>query len=146
MRLHRRCGLALPPTAGRVPSEMDGPYCRRERVKRPGVDYGVGVHWLGRVGASGLGVKWKAFGRVNLTDEEMMRAMADCGCVELRFGIESGSDAVLERIKKGFTAAESLELIPEAIEIFPRVDTFYVWGYPFETMEDFNQSLFQQSR
>jgi len=37
---------------------------------------------------SGLNVKWKAFGRVNLTDEEMMQAMADCGCLELRFGIE----------------------------------------------------------
>jgi len=92
---------------------------------------------------SGLPVEWKAFGRVNLTDEEMMRAMADCGCVELRFGIESGSDRVLERIKKGFTAAETLELVPKAVGIFPRVDTFYVWGYPFETMEDFNQSLFQ---
>jgi radical SAM superfamily enzyme YgiQ (UPF0313 family) len=93
--------------------------------------------------ASGLGVEWKAFGRVNLTDEEMMRAMADCGCLELRFGIESGSDRVLERIRKGFTAAETLELVPKAVGIFPRVDAFYVWGFPFETMEDFNQSLFQ---
>ena len=92
---------------------------------------------------SGLDVHWKAFGRVNLTDLEMMQAMAACGCVELRFGIESGSDRILSRIKKGFTSAESLDLIPQAIEIFPRVDTFYVWGFPFETMEDFNQSLFQ---
>jgi radical SAM superfamily enzyme YgiQ (UPF0313 family) len=92
---------------------------------------------------SGLDVDWKAFGRVNLTDEDMMRAMADCGCVELRFGIESGSNRILKQIKKGFTAEESLSLVPPAVEIFPRVDTFYVWGYPFETMDDFNQSLFQ---
>jgi len=26
---------------------------------------------------------------------------------------------------------------------FPRVDTFFVWGFPFETMEDFHQTLFQ---
>lgn len=92
---------------------------------------------------SGLAVEWKAFGRVNLTDREMMRAMADAGCLELRFGIESGSDAVLSRIRKGFTAAEVLELVPQAVEILPRVDCFYVWGFPFETMEDFNQTLFQ---
>jgi len=92
---------------------------------------------------SGLDVEWKAFGRVNLTDEKMMRAMADAGCLELRFGIESGSDRVLKQIKKGFTAAESMDLIPKAVGIFPRVDAFYVWGFPFETMEDFNQSLFQ---
>jgi anaerobic magnesium-protoporphyrin IX monomethyl ester cyclase len=92
---------------------------------------------------TGLKLEWKAFGRINLVDEEMMREMAACGCLELRFGIESGSDRVLAEIKKGFTAAESLALVPKAVEIFPRVDAFYVWGFPFETMEDFNQSLFQ---
>jgi len=92
---------------------------------------------------SGLAVQWKAFGRVNLTDGEMLRAMAEAGCRELRFGIESGSDRVLKAIKKGFTAAECLELIPKAVGLFPRVDAFYVWGYPFETLEEFQQSLFQ---
>ncbi len=92
---------------------------------------------------AGLDVRWKAFGRVNLTDVEMMRAMADAGCVELRFGIESGSDAVLSRVRKGFTSAEVLDLVPRAVEIFARVDAFYVWGFPFETIEDFRQSLFQ---
>ncbi|MCL2742457.1 MAG: B12-binding domain-containing radical SAM protein, partial [Planctomycetaceae bacterium] len=90
-----------------------------------------------------LAVKWKAFGRVNLVDEEMMQAMSDTGCVELRFGVESGSDKVLQAIKKGFTTAEVLQRIPEAIKYFPRVDVFYVWGFPFETIEDFQQSLFQ---
>ncbi|MCE5276432.1 MAG: radical SAM protein [Planctomycetaceae bacterium] len=91
----------------------------------------------------GLKVKWKAFGRVNLVDEPMMQAMADCGCVELRFGIESGCDEILRRLKKGFTAAEVLEVVPKAINIFPRVDAFYIWGFPFETMDQFNLSLFQ---
>ncbi len=91
----------------------------------------------------GIDVQWKAFGRVNLVDDELMRAMAECGCVELRFGIESGSDRVLSTIKKGFTAADALQIVPKAVEIFPRVDAFFVWGFPFETMEDFNQTLFQ---
>jgi len=90
-----------------------------------------------------LNVRWKAFGRVNLTDVEMMNAMAETGCVELRFGIESGSDRVLSRVRKGFTAAQALDLIPRAIDIIPRVDTFFIWGFPFETMDDFNQTLFQ---
>jgi anaerobic magnesium-protoporphyrin IX monomethyl ester cyclase len=93
--------------------------------------------------ATGLALEWKAFGRVNLVDEEMMREMAACGCLELRFGIESGSDRVLGEIRKGFTAADSLAIVPKAIAIFPRVDAFFVWGFPFETLEDFNQSLFQ---
>lgn len=91
----------------------------------------------------GMDVSWKAFGRVNLVDKKMMRAMAECGCVELRFGIESGSDRVLKQIKKGFNTAQAMEVVPAAVEIFRRVDTFFVWGFPFETMEDFHQSLFQ---
>ena len=93
--------------------------------------------------SSGLDVEWKAFGRVNLVDKEMMKAMADCGCLELRFGIESASDKILKLTKKGFTASETLEVIPPAIDIFPRCDAFFIWGFPFETMDDFNQTLFQ---
>ena len=46
-------------------------------------------------------------------------------------------------IRKGFTAAQALEVIPKAVRIFPRVDAFFIWGFPFETMEDFHQTLFQ---
>ncbi|HUS48309.1 MAG TPA: radical SAM protein [Phycisphaerae bacterium] len=101
------------------------------------------MNFCRELSATGLGLEWKAFGRVNLMDEEMMRTMADCGCLEIRFGVESGSDAILRRIRKGFTAAEAMEIVPKAVDIFPRVDAFYVWGFPFETLDDFNQSLFQ---
>ena len=90
-----------------------------------------------------LGVRFKAFGRVNLTDEETMRAMREAGCIEIRYGIESGSDRILERTKKGFTASEAIDVVARAVKIFPRVDAFYMWGFPFETMEDFHQTVFQ---
>jgi radical SAM superfamily enzyme YgiQ (UPF0313 family) len=93
--------------------------------------------------SSGLPVQWKTFGRVDLTDEETMTAMAEAGCIEIRYGIESGSAAILERTKKGFRPEEAVAVVSRAVRIFPRVDTFFVWGYPFETMADFRQSLFQ---
>ena len=92
---------------------------------------------------SGLKVHWKAFGRVNLTDEETMDAMVESGCVELRYGIESGSASVLLRTLKGFTPEQSVEVVSQAVKRFPRVDSFFVWGFPFETMDDFYQTLFQ---
>jgi anaerobic magnesium-protoporphyrin IX monomethyl ester cyclase len=90
-----------------------------------------------------LPVKWKAFGRINLVDDEMMRLMSETGCVELRFGIESGSDRVLDEVKKGFHATEAVNVVARAVKIFPRVDVFFVWGFPFETIDDFYASLFQ---
>jgi radical SAM superfamily enzyme YgiQ (UPF0313 family) len=92
---------------------------------------------------SGLQLLWKAFGRINLTSGAMLRAMEETGCVEIRFGIESGSDRILERTKKGFTAAETTDVVRRACDVFRRVDLFYVWGFPFETMDDFHQSVFQ---
>jgi len=92
---------------------------------------------------AGPEIKWKAFARVNLADAETMRAMAESGCVEIRFGIESGSNRILERTKKGFTIEEAIKVVSEAVLFFPRVDTFFIWGFPFETMEDFNQTIFQ---
>jgi radical SAM superfamily enzyme YgiQ (UPF0313 family) len=92
---------------------------------------------------SGLRVQWKAFGRINLTDPETMEAMLEAGCVEIRYGIESGSARVLQRTRKGFSPEQSAEVVSEAVKRFPRVDTFFVWGFPFETMEDLHQTLFQ---
>ena len=60
---------------------------------------------------SGLHINWKAFGLVNLIDEDMMRAMAETGCVEIRFGIESGSDRVLQLTRKGFCAEQAVDVV-----------------------------------
>ena len=92
---------------------------------------------------AGLDLKWKAFGRINLTNAEMLAAMERTGCVEIRFGIESGSDRILERTKKGFTSSETVGVVRQATDVFRRVDLFYVWGYPFEELADFHQSVFQ---
>ena len=92
--------------------------------------------------ASGLNVRWKAFGRVNLIDREAMELMAESGCVEIRYGIESGSEEVLKRVEKGFNLEKAIEVVSESSRVFPSVDTFFIWGFPFETMEQFYQSVF----
>jgi anaerobic magnesium-protoporphyrin IX monomethyl ester cyclase len=93
--------------------------------------------------SAGLPVHWKCFARINLVDEQMLRAMADAGCVHIRYGVESGSDAVLRRVAKGFTAGQASDVVALSARIFPEVDAFFIWGFPFETMADFYKSLFQ---
>jgi radical SAM superfamily enzyme YgiQ (UPF0313 family) len=92
---------------------------------------------------TGMKVYWKAFARVDLADDDVMEAMARTGCVEIRFGIESGSERILEMTEKGFTPEQAVDVVSRATQLFPRVDTFFIWGYPDETMEDFYRSLFQ---
>ncbi len=90
---------------------------------------------------SKLKIRWKAFGRVDQTPIPTMEAMARAGCVEIRYGIESGCDRVLSRVAKGFTATKAHEVLSEAVGIFPGVDAFYMWGFPFETADDFQTTL-----
>ncbi len=92
---------------------------------------------------SGLRIQWKAFGRIDLTDRATMDAMARAGCIEIRYGVESGSDRVLAKVTKGFTAERSLEVLSEAVGVFPAVDAFYMWGFPFESLPDFQETLLQ---
>ena len=93
--------------------------------------------------STGLPLHWKCFTRINLVDEEMLRAMADAGCVHVRYGVESGSDVILRQVAKGFTAGQSAEVIALSAQIFPEVDAFFIWGFPFETISDFQKSVFQ---
>jgi radical SAM superfamily enzyme YgiQ (UPF0313 family) len=92
---------------------------------------------------SGMEITYKAFARVDLVDEESLKAMADSGCVEIRFGVESGSDKVLKMTKKGFDSSRALKIVSLAKKYFRSVDAFYVWGFPFEDMKDFSASLMQ---
>lgn len=96
--------------------------------------------------ASGLPITWKCFGRVNLVTERAMRRMAEAGCIQLRFGVESASDRILEKVVKGFRFKDALRAVTEALQIFESVETFFIWGFPFEEMEDFYQTAIQMAR
>ena len=88
----------------------------------------------------GLGVKWACTGRVNLVDEELLVEMARSGCRALFYGIESGSDAVLDRIRKDFTARQAMEAVQMTVKHVRPVASF-IWGFPFETREDFLRTV-----
>jgi radical SAM superfamily enzyme YgiQ (UPF0313 family) len=99
-----------------------------------------------RLQAAGLSVRWKCYGRVNLVSEHAMKRMAQTGCVQLRFGVESGSDRVLGRVVKGFRCRDALAAVSSALGIFDSVETFFIWGFPFEGMADFYETALQMAR
>ena len=87
-----------------------------------------------------LDVKWSATGRVNLITRELLAEMARAGCEAMFFGIESGSDGVLEKVKKDFAVAEAVEALHTTLEYMKPVASF-IWGFPFETEADLMQTL-----
>jgi len=86
-------------------------------------------------------IQWKCFSRVDLMDDDLMGEMVDHGCVQIRYGIESGSNKTLKRIKKGFSIEKAYEISKKSVKHFPSVHASFIWGYPFEDRSEFEATL-----
>jgi anaerobic magnesium-protoporphyrin IX monomethyl ester cyclase len=84
-----------------------------------------------------IDIQWGCEGRVDSVAQHLFPAMARANCRTLMFGVESGSQKILDRLKKEQTLAEVETAVNNAkragIEI---VHGFFVVGNPDETVED----------
>jgi anaerobic magnesium-protoporphyrin IX monomethyl ester cyclase len=88
-----------------------------------------------------IDMQWKAFVRVNLVDEELLKLMVKSGCVQVRFGVESGSNNVLKKIRKQFTIEEAIDKIRLSLKHVLSVHAAFIWGFPFETLDECIESI-----
>ena len=86
---------------------------------------------------AGVKIEWGVEGRVDSVAQHLFPAMAEAHCRTIMFGVESGSQRVLDRLKKEQTLAEIETAVNNAknagIEI---VHGFFVVGNPDETVDD----------
>ena len=77
--------------------------------------------------------------------EEIIRAMRDCPtvCNALHLPAQSGSDAVLERMRRGYTRRRYLDRVERLRRAIPDIglSTDIIVGYPAETREEFEDTL-----
>lgn len=96
---------------------------------------------------NGSTIDWGCEGRVDSVAQHLFPAMAKARCRTLMFGIESGSQKVLDRLKKEQTLEEVETAVTNAkragIEI---VHGFFVVGNPDETAEDMRATFRFASR
>lgn len=53
-----------------------------------------------------LDLHWSALSRVDTVDQALLEDMAASGCIEVKFGMESGSEALLKAMRKNTTQAQ----------------------------------------
>lgn len=79
--------------------------------------------------------------RLNLLDREMLRLMKETGAYAFNVGIESGSQRILDKMKKNLT----LELIEEKVNLVREAGLdpcgFFIIGFPGETTEDIKATI-----
>jgi anaerobic magnesium-protoporphyrin IX monomethyl ester cyclase len=89
----------------------------------------------------GLALSWTCFGRVGLMTPETLQALKDTGCKGVGFGVESGSNEVLARIKKGFTREQVIDTIRLTAKYFRNMEMFFMYGFPFEERRHFEETI-----
>jgi radical SAM superfamily enzyme YgiQ (UPF0313 family) len=88
-----------------------------------------------------LGLIWATETKVNLVSREMIQAMRDAGCVQLDFGVESGSPEVLKRMKKGITLEQVRNAFRWCHELGVRPMANFMFNTPGETEDDVQKTL-----
>ena len=84
---------------------------------------------------SGLKIFWNCNVRANTASEELFREMSDAGCRRALLGVESGSQEMLDRMKKGVTLDGVRRTVALAAKYDMRVNAAFILGTPGETLE-----------
>jgi len=92
--------------------------------------------------SSGLGVRWIGQMRADRVDRQVAELMVAAECQRIYFGVESGSDAILERAHKGMTAQQIEKGIRAAIDAGMRVKTGWIYGLPGSLDEQYESIKF----
>lgn len=83
-----------------------------------------------------LKTPWSAQGRVDTVDEEMLEAMKAAGCAELMFGVESGSNRILQYLVKGFMREKIIRAFDLCHQVGINAGAYLIIGVPGETRQD----------
>ena len=84
---------------------------------------------------------WTCMTRANNLDFETLKFMADKGCWQLRVGVESGNQKVLDFIKKGITLEQVRNAAAWCKELKIQTTGFFMIGHHIDTPETIQQTI-----
>lgn len=105
--------------------------CNKERVRE----------LIGLINNEGIEGQWSFFARNEMIDGEMLELCGKAKCKKIFFGIESGSERILKRLRRAYSIFEVEQKINKALEcgILPLVS--FMIGMPWETEDDIKQTF-----
>jgi radical SAM superfamily enzyme YgiQ (UPF0313 family) len=82
-----------------------------------------------------LKIKWDCETRVDMVTKELLLKMRQAGCIAVWFGVESGSQRVIDAMSKGISIAQTMRAVKWAKEVGLMTVTSAILGFPGETKE-----------
>jgi radical SAM superfamily enzyme YgiQ (UPF0313 family) len=84
---------------------------------------------------------WGCHGRVSSASPQILQRMAETGCVWIGYGIESGSQKILDAMNKKSIVQQAKEAIANTREVGIYPNTTFIFGYPGETVETIQETV-----
>lgn len=88
-----------------------------------------------------LDLHWATLTRVDRVDPEILRQMAEAGCYELEYGVESGSQRILDLMDKRATVDQVRYALGQADDHGIKNKVFLVHGFPGEDMDSTEETM-----
>lgn len=88
-----------------------------------------------------LGLKWSSLSRVNTVDKDLLYKMKESGCIEIKYGIESGSPRILELMNKKITIDQIRNAILLTHNVGIKVKAFILHGFPGENLQTTKETI-----
>ena len=89
----------------------------------------------------GVTIPWSVMGDAMFVDRETLQAMADAGCIGMKFGVESADAGILKRIGKPLKLETCRRVAAWCKEFGIRTHATFCLGLPGETEETIRKSL-----
>ncbi|WP_052572050.1 B12-binding domain-containing radical SAM protein [Geothrix fermentans] len=89
---------------------------------------------------SGLHPLWNCQSRVNLVDEDRLVAMKRAGCEFMQFGVEHGSERVLQLLDKGTNLRHARRALGLVRKVGMNLGIYLITGIPGETWADVEET------
>jgi len=86
-------------------------------------------------------IAWLATTRVDAVDHELLQLMRESGCYEISYGVESGSQRILDLMGKKATVQQAKEAIIATKETGIRATVLLIVGNEGETSESVNETV-----
>jgi anaerobic magnesium-protoporphyrin IX monomethyl ester cyclase len=86
-------------------------------------------------------INWNCMTRVDCVNEELLKLMKKAGCYEVTFGIESGSERILNLINKGTNKKQDRFAVSLAKKAKLDTRASYMLGFPTETKEEIKETI-----
>jgi len=86
-------------------------------------------------------ITWGCHGRVDSARPELLRTMRKAGCVWIGYGIESGSQKILDAMGKKTTVKQAEQAVTATREAGVFANTTFIYGYPGEDEDTIRETM-----